>query len=180
MAEAEAVMRLAGIAAVGAGLHVAALRLEHPDDSIGSLGAALAIVLPVAVYIVVVYAVCSLLLRSIDRFDAVLLAITAAVLGFAVVLVLVGAGFTAALAVTLRPARHRDRPRGLRPGRARRARLTARTIVRPWDQPDSTLPALARAASPSPSSSRPAPSPSRRPYSDRRRPPKQGSAATAC
>jgi low temperature requirement protein LtrA len=88
----------AGIIATGAGLHVAALRLED-DSQISALGAVLSVAVPVGVYLVSVIAVYSLLVGELDRFHIWLILGSLAVLAAAVLLAAAGVGMPACLLV---------------------------------------------------------------------------------
>jgi hypothetical protein len=76
------------IIATGAGLHVAALRLED-ESHISALGAVLSVAVPVGVYLVSVIAVYSLLVGELDRlhiwvtFGAIVVLVVAALLAAA-------------------------------------------------------------------------------------------------
>jgi low temperature requirement protein LtrA len=88
----------AGIIATGAGLHVAALRLED-DSHISALGAVLSVAVPVGVYLVSVIAVYSLLVGELDRFHIWLILGSLAVLAAAVLLAAAGVGMPICLLV---------------------------------------------------------------------------------
>jgi low temperature requirement protein LtrA len=72
-----------GIVATGAGLHAAAYYIEHHSE-LGSVNTVLSVAVPVAVYIASIYMLYVLLVRKVDGFHLLLLALTAAVLGVAV------------------------------------------------------------------------------------------------
>jgi low temperature requirement protein LtrA len=92
------------LAAMGAGLHVAAFSLEH-ESSIGATATVLSVVIPVAVYTAVLYTLYSLLMRTTDPFHIALLAGTAAFLVLSVVLVAAGVSMALCLVVlSLAPA----------------------------------------------------------------------------
>jgi low temperature requirement protein LtrA len=92
------------IAAMGAGLHVAAYRLEG-EAEIGDAGTVLAIAIPVALFLGMLYVLYSVLMRARDPFHLGLLAATAAVLVLAVVLAAAGVDVAICLLVlTLAPA----------------------------------------------------------------------------
>ncbi|AKU16413.1 low temperature requirement protein A [Luteipulveratus mongoliensis] len=81
----------AAIAAVGAGLHVAAYVVEHEHGApeagfvhIGSLGAVVAVAVPVAVFVLLVYALYTYLVRRSDPLHLVLLVGTAVVIALAI------------------------------------------------------------------------------------------------
>ena len=71
------------IVALGAGLHTAAYYVEGQSD-IGSIGTVFSVVIPVAAYVALVYALYSLMVRTWDRFHVLLVALTAVVLVAAV------------------------------------------------------------------------------------------------
>jgi low temperature requirement protein LtrA len=77
------------LAAVGAGLHVAALSLEHKAD-IGATATVLSVAIPLALYVAVSYVLYSALMHQRDPFHVGLLAGTAAILVLSVVLAAVG------------------------------------------------------------------------------------------
>jgi low temperature requirement protein LtrA len=77
------------IIATGAGLHVAALRLEDQSD-LGSVATVLSVVVPVVVYVVSVFALYTVLRGSFDTFHGLLIGGTVVVLAAAVFLA--GAG----------------------------------------------------------------------------------------
>jgi low temperature requirement protein LtrA len=77
------------LAAMGAGLHVAALRLEG-KAAIGETGVVLSVAVPFAIYAAMLYALYSLLMRTRDPFHFTLLAGTAAVLLLSIVLAAAG------------------------------------------------------------------------------------------
>ena len=86
------------LAAVGAGLHVAAYFLEHKTH-ISELGTVLSVVIPVAVYIAMVYALWTALMRRRDPFHLLLMTLTAAVLVVTVVLAAAGVSMAWCLVV---------------------------------------------------------------------------------
>ena len=90
----------APLAAMGAGLRVAAFGLED-KASIGATATVLSVAIPFAVFAVVFYALYSTLMRTGDPFHLFLLAATAAVLVLAVVLAAAGVGVTACLLVVM-------------------------------------------------------------------------------
>jgi low temperature requirement protein LtrA len=77
------------LAAVGAGLHVAAYYLED-HTKIGAVGTVLAVAVPLAVFVLMLYALWTALMRRRDPFHISLLLGTAAVLVLAVVLAQAG------------------------------------------------------------------------------------------
>jgi low temperature requirement protein LtrA len=86
------------LAAMGAGLHVAAYALEDEAD-IGTVAVVLSVALPFALYVGVFYALYSLLLRTFDPFHVGLCASTAATLAVAVVLAVAGVDMVVCLLV---------------------------------------------------------------------------------
>ena len=101
----------AAIAAVGAGLHVAGYVVEHeggvPEADfvhLGTLGAVLAVGVPVAAFVLLVFALYAYLLRSAERFHLLLLVLTAVAIAAAVWLAAAGASLSICLVVlTLAP-----------------------------------------------------------------------------
>ncbi|MBS1695126.1 MAG: low temperature requirement protein A [Actinobacteria bacterium] len=71
------------IVATGAGLHAAAYYIEH-QSKLGSTATVLAVAIPVAIYIVGVYAIYLLLIRRADAAHALLLGLALAVLAGAI------------------------------------------------------------------------------------------------
>jgi low temperature requirement protein LtrA len=91
------------IVATGAGLHLAAYYVERHSE-LGSVGTVLAVVIPVAAYIALVFVLYGLMVRAWDTFHILLAALTAAVLAAAVVSAAAGVPMTACLLiVTLAP-----------------------------------------------------------------------------
>jgi low temperature requirement protein LtrA len=90
----------AGLAAMGGGLHVAALYLEH-ETEIGAVGTVLSVAIPVALFVVALYAVYSASMREADPFHLWLLAGTGAVLLTAVVLATAGLSMPLCLIVLM-------------------------------------------------------------------------------
>ena len=86
------------LAAVGAGLHVAALYLEH-HTTIGAVGTVLSVAVPLAVYVLTLFGLYTLLMRQKDPFHIGLLVGTAAVLVLAVVLAEAGVSMAVCLVV---------------------------------------------------------------------------------
>ncbi|ROS75301.1 low temperature requirement protein A [Cellulomonas sp. PhB143] len=84
------------IAAVGAGLHVAAYFVEGRTE-LGETGTVLAVAVPCLVFVVLVFALYGYLLASLERLHLVLLAVTAAVLLVALGLAAAGASLVVAL-----------------------------------------------------------------------------------
>ena len=69
----------AAIVATGAGLHTAAYYVEGHSD-IGSIGTVFSVVIPIGVFVALVYVVYALMVKTWDAFHLVLLALTVAVL----------------------------------------------------------------------------------------------------
>jgi low temperature requirement protein LtrA len=94
----------APLAAVGAGLHVAAFALEH-EAKIGATATVLSVAIPIAAYVAVLYALYSVLMRTRDPFHIGLLAGTAAILVLSVLLAVAGVAVSVCLVVmVLAPA----------------------------------------------------------------------------
>jgi Bacterial low temperature requirement A protein (LtrA) len=91
------------IVATGAGLHTAAYYVEKHSE-LGPVGTVLAVVIPVAAYIALVFFFYGLMVKSWDAFHIVLMAETAAVLAGAVIAAAAGVPMTACLLIaTLAP-----------------------------------------------------------------------------
>jgi low temperature requirement protein LtrA len=88
----------ASLAAIGAGLHVAAYYLEH-ETTLGVMGTVLATAIPFAIYIFTLYGIYATFTRHRDPFHLSLLAGTAAVLVLSVALAAVGFGLAVCLVV---------------------------------------------------------------------------------
>jgi low temperature requirement protein LtrA len=88
----------APLAAMGAGLHVAAFDLESKAE-IGDVGTVLSVAVPVAIFVAVFYLCYSIVMDEWDPFHLSLLATTAAVLALGVVLAAAGVDVTACLLV---------------------------------------------------------------------------------
>ena len=88
------------VAAVGAGLHVAGLVLEDHSE-IGPVAVVLALAIPVGAYLVSVYTIYSILLAATDRFHALLIVMTVAVLVAAVILAAAGVSVAVCLLVIM-------------------------------------------------------------------------------
>jgi len=88
----------ASLAAIGAGLHVAAYFLEHVT-TIGPTGTVLATAIPVTIYLVALYAIYAAFMREADPFHLTLLAGTAVVLVAAVGMAALGVSVAICLAV---------------------------------------------------------------------------------
>jgi low temperature requirement protein LtrA len=92
------------LAAMGAGLHVAALSLEG-DADLGVTAVVVGVTLPVAIFVGALYALYVVVMRHRDPFHVGLVAGTFAVLALAVVLAASGVGMAVCLVVlTLAPA----------------------------------------------------------------------------
>ena len=90
----------AALAAIGAGLHVAAYYLEH-KTTISQTGTVLSTAIPVTVYILALYGVYLAFTRHADLFHLSLLAGSAAVLTLSVVLAALGVGVAVCLVVLI-------------------------------------------------------------------------------
>jgi low temperature requirement protein LtrA len=90
----------ASLAAMGAGLHVAAFYLEH-DTTIGETATVASTTIPVAIYIVALYAIYAAFTRHADPFHLSLLAGTAVVLILSVALAALGAAVGVCLTVLM-------------------------------------------------------------------------------
>jgi low temperature requirement protein LtrA len=88
------------IVATGAGLHAAAYSIEN-HTKLGSVATVLSVDIPVAVYIVSVYLLYTLLVRTWDTFHGLLLAITAVVLTGAALLAAGGVSMAACLLLVM-------------------------------------------------------------------------------
>jgi low temperature requirement protein LtrA len=94
----------AALAAMGAGLHVAALSLEG-EATIGETATVLSVAIPVALYVAMFYALYSALLHARDPFHLGLIAGTTAVLALAIALAAAGVDMAICLVVlTAAPA----------------------------------------------------------------------------
>jgi low temperature requirement protein LtrA len=92
------------LAAMGGGLHVAAYSLEN-ESSLGATGTVLSVAIPVAVYVGVLYALYSILMRTRDPFHIALLAGTAVVVVVSILLAAAGVSMSVCLVVlALAPA----------------------------------------------------------------------------
>jgi low temperature requirement protein LtrA len=91
------------IVATGAGLHVAANSIEHKSH-IGPVATVLTVVVPVCVFLGLIYALYYHLVRRLDPFHVSLLVATAAVVAVAVIAALSGIGVAVCLVIlTLAP-----------------------------------------------------------------------------
>ncbi|CAN5699197.1 low temperature requirement protein A [soil metagenome] len=94
----------AAIVGTGAGLHAAAYYIEH-HSKLGSVGTVLSVAIPVAVYLLLIFALYRLLLGVFDPFHLLLLAVTTVVMGAAIAMAAAGVGMAICLlVVTLAPA----------------------------------------------------------------------------
>jgi drug/metabolite transporter (DMT)-like permease len=84
--------------AVGAGLHVAAYYLEHHSE-LGTLGTTVAVALPLAVYLLMVFVLYAQLTHTLDPFHLLLLSLTAVFVGAAVLLAATGVSLALSLTV---------------------------------------------------------------------------------
>jgi len=97
------VVTLGSIVATGAGLHAAAYYIEH-HSKLSSVETVLSVAVPVATYIASIYLLYGLLVRTVDTFHLLLLAVTAGVLVAAVWLAAEGISMAnCLLVVTLAP-----------------------------------------------------------------------------
>ena len=92
------IVTFGALAAVGAGLHVAAYYLEHHTE-IGAVGTVLSVAVPLAVFVLMLFALWTSLMRRRDPFHISLLLGTAAVLVLAVVLAEAGVSMAWCLVV---------------------------------------------------------------------------------
>jgi len=88
------------LAAIGAGLHVAAYYLEH-QTALTEIGTVLSTVVPVAVYILVLYGLYASFTRHLDPFHLALLAASAGVIGLSVLLAALGVSIAICLLVLM-------------------------------------------------------------------------------
>ena len=86
------------IVATGAGLHVAANFIEH-TSRIGPVETVLTVVIPVSVFLSLIYALYYHLVRRFDPFHIALLIVTAAIVGGAVFAALSGVGMAVCLVI---------------------------------------------------------------------------------
>lgn len=91
---------LAALIATGAGLHVAALYIEH-QAHIGSVATVLALAIPVAIYLGGIYAMYMALCADRDAFHGVLILITAVVLVTGPILAALGVSMAVCLLVVM-------------------------------------------------------------------------------
>lgn len=93
----------ASIVATGAGLHAAAYYIED-HSKLSSLATVMTVVIPVGIYILAIYVLYSLMAYTVERFHVLLVVLTAAVLGLAVLLAANGISMAnCLLVVTLAP-----------------------------------------------------------------------------
>lgn len=90
----------ASLAAIGAGLHVAAYYLEH-QTTLGPVGTVLSTAIPFAIFTIVLYGLYAAFTRHRDPFHLALLAGTVAVLALSVALAALGVGVAACLLVLM-------------------------------------------------------------------------------
>jgi low temperature requirement protein LtrA len=88
------------IAATGAGLHVAAYYIGH-EAHIGATATVLTVAVPLAVYMLTLFALYTFLVRAVDPFHIALLAGTAALLVLPVMLATIGAPMAVCLVVLM-------------------------------------------------------------------------------
>ena len=88
------------IAATGAGLHVAAYYIGH-EAHIAAAATVLTVAVPLAVYVLTLFALYTFLVRAVDPFHIALLAGTAALLVLPVVLATIGAPMAVCLVVLM-------------------------------------------------------------------------------
>jgi low temperature requirement protein LtrA len=88
------------IAATGAGLHVAAYYIGH-EAHIGATATVLTVAVPLAVYVLTLFALYTYLVRAVDPFHIALLAGTAALLVLPVMLATIGAPMAVCLVVLM-------------------------------------------------------------------------------
>jgi hypothetical protein len=86
------------IVATGAGLHTAAYFIQH-RSALGPVASVVAVVVPVGIYIALVYLLYQLMMRSVDALHLLLIVLTAAVLVVAVVLAWAGVPMAVCLLV---------------------------------------------------------------------------------
>jgi low temperature requirement protein LtrA len=94
------ILIFAGLAAMGSGLHVAALFLEH-ETEVGAVATVASVVVPVTVFIGALYATYSAVMREADSFHIMLLALTAVVLAGALLLAAIGVAMPICLVVLM-------------------------------------------------------------------------------
>lgn len=92
------ILLFGALVAVGAGLHAAAYRLEH-HSKLSDSATVLAMVVPLGVYVLLLYLLYAQLTRALDPFHLVLIAGSAVVLSAGMVLVAAGASLSWSLLV---------------------------------------------------------------------------------
>lgn len=98
------ILVFASIVATGAGLHVAAYYIEHHSE-LSSVATVATVVIPVGIYILTVYVLYSVMARTVALLHVLVVVLTAAVLGLAVLLAAYGISMAnCLLVVTLAPA----------------------------------------------------------------------------
>ena len=88
------------LAAIGAGLHVAAYYLEH-ETTLGVTATVLSTAIPVSIYVAALYAIYAAFTRHLDPFHLLLLAGTTAVIVLSILLAALGAGVAVCLLVLM-------------------------------------------------------------------------------
>jgi low temperature requirement protein LtrA len=97
------IVTFGAIVATGAGLHAAAYYIEH-HSKLSSVETVLSVAVPVAIYIASIYLLYGVMVRTVDTFHLMLLALTAVVLAAAVWLAAAGISMAnCLLVVTLAP-----------------------------------------------------------------------------
>jgi hypothetical protein len=92
------------IVATGAGLHTAAYYVEEHSE-LSSTGTVLSVVLPVGIFVVLVFGLYALMVRTLDAWHVLFGVLTGAVLAAAVAAAMAGVPMTACLLIaTLAPA----------------------------------------------------------------------------
>lgn len=91
----------AALVATGAGLHVAALYIEHPEGHIGPAATVLTLAIPVAAALLLIYGVYTYLVHEGDAFHVSLILVTSGVLILPVVLAGVGVSMPVCLIVLM-------------------------------------------------------------------------------
>lgn len=94
------IVLFASIVATGAGMHAAAYYIEH-HSKLGSVGTVLAVAVPVAIYIAVVYLLYLLLVGGRDTLHGLLMALTAVVLAGSIALAAAGVSMAVCLLVVM-------------------------------------------------------------------------------
>jgi low temperature requirement protein LtrA len=94
------ILLIASIVATGAGLHVAAYFIEH-QSHVGALATLLCTAVPVTVFLACAYALNVHLVRRFDSLHGVLLAVTAVIVGGAIVVVSLGVDMSIGLVLLM-------------------------------------------------------------------------------